>query len=208
MQCTEGSSIGDLTTFDFSIPDQEECDRGNAPYFCVSVSELLSAYHDNLCNLFEGSQDEIDSGKFAFHPTSAHILTIDAEAALLNEVADAEDADIVAGWLEHWATIARSKFRETDERGGLAMRIEISPGGLYQYEGAQQVWRGDSPDVMQVARFAGHEMTAITDERGGFMLLYMGHMATGFENMDQAKAAAPTFARAVLAKLAAMIVGE
>lgn len=69
----------------------------------------------------------------------------------------------------------------------------------------QQVWWGDSPEVMQIARFAGQEMIAITDDSGGFELDYLGHIATRFASIEDAKSAAPEFARAVLERLRSLI---
>ncbi|RMP63006.1 hypothetical protein ALQ19_02725 [Pseudomonas syringae pv. berberidis] len=59
--------------------------------------------------------------------------------------------------------------------------------------------------MMQVARLAGQEMMAISDDAGAFELDYLGHIGSGFASIDDAKAAAPEFARAVLERLRNLI---
>ena len=58
---------------------------------------------------------------------------------------------------------------------------------------------------MQVARFAGQEMMAITDDADAFELDYLGHIGSGFASIEDAKTAAPKFARAVLERLLNLI---
>lgn len=58
---------------------------------------------------------------------------------------------------------------------------------------------------MQVARFAGQEMMAITDDAGAFELDHLGHIGSGFATIGDAKLAAPKFARAVLVRLRNLI---
>ncbi|MCK9709869.1 hypothetical protein [Pseudomonas syringae] len=81
------------------------------------------------------------------------------------------------------------------------MQIKVREGDVFPLNRPQQVWWGDNPEVMQVARFAGQEMMAITDDAGAFELDYLGHIGSGFATIDDAKAAAPDFARAVLERL-------
>ncbi|WP_282366571.1 hypothetical protein [Pseudomonas sp. PS02290] len=81
------------------------------------------------------------------------------------------------------------------------MLIKIREGDVFPLNRPQQVWWGDSPEVMQVARFAGQEMLAITDDAGAFELDYLGHIGSGFVSIEDAKAAAPEFARSVLERL-------
>nr|WP_234288219.1 hypothetical protein [Pseudomonas fluorescens] len=50
------------------------------------------------------------------------------------------------------------------------MQIKVREGGVFPLNRSQQVWWGDSPEMMQVARFAGHEMMAIADDAGAFDL--------------------------------------
>lgn len=85
------------------------------------------------------------------------------------------------------------------------MQIKVREGATLPLNRPLQVWWGDSPEVMQVARFAGLEMTAITDDVGAFELDYLGHTAGGFTSIEEAKAAAPEFARAVLERLRNLI---
>lgn len=58
---------------------------------------------------------------------------------------------------------------------------------------------------MQTARFAGQEMMAITDDAGAFELDYLGRFGNGFASIEDAKAAAPEFARAVPERLRNLI---
>lgn len=51
---------------------------------------------------------------------------------------------------------------------------------------------------MQIASFAGHELIAITDDKGGFELEYLGFTEGPYPTMDHAKPEAPKFALAVL----------
>jgi len=44
------------------------------------------------------------------------------------------------------------------------MQIKVREGEVFPLNRPQQVWWGDSPEVMQIARFAGQEMMAITDD--------------------------------------------
>lgn len=88
------------------------------------------------------------------------------------------------------------------------MDILVREGSVFPLNRSQQVWFGDSPDVMQIARFAGQEMMAITDDAGSFELNYLGHIGRGFASMDDAKSAAPEFARAVLERLRNLIQDE
>ncbi|AGZ38135.1 hypothetical protein PVLB_26992 (plasmid) [Pseudomonas sp. VLB120] len=48
-------------------------------------------------------------------------------------------------------------------------------------------------------------MMAITDDAGAFELDYLGHIGSGFASIEDAKAAAPEFARAVLERLRNLI---
>lgn len=87
------------------------------------------------------------------------------------------------------------------------MKISLHGGGKVQMDGPQQHWTGNNPEIAQYARFAGHDMTAITDDAGAFALTYLGYETGGFQTIDAAKAAAPEFARIVLAHLAGLIDG-
>lgn len=51
---------------------------------------------------------------------------------------------------------------------------------------------------MEAAIFGGQEMTTMADDNGGFSLHYLGFSEGPYLTMDQAKAEAPKFARAVL----------
>lgn len=85
------------------------------------------------------------------------------------------------------------------------MEIKARGGSVFPLNRPQQVWYGDTPQVMQTARFAGQEMMAITDDAGAFELDYLGHIGSGFASIEDAKAAAPEFARAVLERLRNLI---
>lgn len=87
------------------------------------------------------------------------------------------------------------------------MKIELDGGGKVVFAAPQMQWR-DSPGdgaIMQVCRMAGHDMMAITDDAGAFDLHYMHHTTGGFRSMDDAKSAAPEFAKQVLNHLLTMI---
>jgi len=85
------------------------------------------------------------------------------------------------------------------------MQIKVREGEVFPLNRPQQVWWGDSPEVMQIARFAGQEMMAITDDAGAFELDYLGHIASSYTSIEEAKTAAPEFARAVLDRLRNLI---
>ncbi|HYD60520.1 MAG TPA: hypothetical protein VEC35_09210 [Noviherbaspirillum sp.] len=85
------------------------------------------------------------------------------------------------------------------------MRIELDGAGQVNFRAPQQQWFGDSPEVMQTASFAGHKMTAITDDNGAYDLHYLNFQAGGFKTIEDAKHAAPEFARKVLARMSEMI---
>lgn len=48
-------------------------------------------------------------------------------------------------------------------------------------------------------------MMATTDDAGAFELDYLGHIGSGFASIEDAKSAAPEFARAVLERLRNLI---
>jgi hypothetical protein len=85
------------------------------------------------------------------------------------------------------------------------MKLEIDGSGKVNFGIPQQVWLGDKPSIMQVSRFAGHEMMAITDDNGGYDLHYLSFKTGGFKTIEEAKLSAPNFSRKVLARLAEMI---
>lgn len=88
------------------------------------------------------------------------------------------------------------------------MGIEVGSAGKLGFGVQQQRWHaGNEGDgaVMQIARFAGQEMMAIPDDQGCFDLHYLGFDWKGFKSMNEAKAAAPAFARQVLARMSALI---
>ncbi|MDZ5605193.1 hypothetical protein SJI00_20690 [Pseudomonas sp. RP23018S] len=85
------------------------------------------------------------------------------------------------------------------------MQIKVREGDVFPLNRSQQVWWGDNSEVMQVARFAGQEMVAIADDAGAFELEYLGHIGSAFASIEDAKAAAPGFARAVLERLRNLI---
>lgn len=86
------------------------------------------------------------------------------------------------------------------------MKIKMDGGAKMFTSRPQQVW--DGSELMQTARFAGQRMEVITDDKGGFDLNYLGYEAGGFKTMDAAKAAAPEFAKTVLAQLSSLIKTE
>ena len=85
------------------------------------------------------------------------------------------------------------------------MEFKVREGDVFPLNRPQQVWFGNEPHLMQTARFAGQEMLAISDDAGAFELDYLGHVAGGFSSIEDAKAAAPVFARAVLERLRNLI---
>ena len=83
--------------------------------------------------------------------------------------------------------------------------LEQSAGGRVNFGSPQQQWHGDN--VMQLALFAGQEMMAIMMEKeAGFRLGYLGFNQHGFATMEQAKTAAPAFARGVLKELSDRVI--
>lgn len=88
------------------------------------------------------------------------------------------------------------------------MDIQVGPVGKLMFSSPQQQWHGDTPEIMQISRFAGQEMMAIQksdDEPTVFELSYLGFEASSFESMEEAKNNAPEFARMCLSRLAEMI---
>lgn len=85
----------------------------------------------------------------------------------------------------------------------MELKVPVSP--VYPINRPQQKWVGDSPSVLQRATFAGQDMVAIMSEAGTFELRYLQHFVTEFPTMQAAKAAAPEFAREVLARLQRLI---
>jgi hypothetical protein len=99
------------------------------------------------------------------------------------------------------------------------MKIELSKAGEIRFErpGVPRIWNvSDSshPDVFQSTIFAGEQMVAYgfedddADEltiTAPFTLSYFGFKATDFATMEEAKAAAPEFAREVLRRMIEII---
>lgn len=99
------------------------------------------------------------------------------------------------------------------------MKVFLSKSGEIRYESPERprLWRiSDTghPDVLQSTVFAGENLIAYgvedddADEltvTGPFTLSYFGFKATDFTTMEEAKAAAPDFAREVLRKMIEMI---
>ncbi|MBU2816624.1 hypothetical protein HF282_03845 [Acidithiobacillus ferrooxidans] len=83
------------------------------------------------------------------------------------------------------------------------MKIEVDGSGKVMMAAPQQQWHGN--EVMQTALFAGETVMAITDDAGRFDLHYLGFKTAGFTSLEDAKASAPAFARAVLAHMARLI---
>lgn len=84
--------------------------------------------------------------------------------------------------------------------------IEPHAGWKVNLAAPQQRWTfTDNSGLMATARFAGHFVEAITDDAGGFYLMYLGFQAKGYATMDEAKAAAPEFALRVLQRMSDLI---
>ena len=87
------------------------------------------------------------------------------------------------------------------------MRIELDGGGKVVFDAPQMQWRDTTGDgsTMQVCRMAGQDMMAITDDAGAFDMHFMHFKTGGFCSMDEAKAAAPEFAKKVIGHLLTLI---
>jgi hypothetical protein len=84
------------------------------------------------------------------------------------------------------------------------MSISLSDEGRQRYSAAQENWTGLTTSL-QTALFAGHEMLVRADAGGDFTLSYLGFEQVGLKTIEEAKAAAPTFAKKVLIRLTEMI---
>ena len=90
----------------------------------------------------------------------------------------------------------------------MEMDIEISPAGSFNFDVPQQNWSDEADQIMQVSKFAGHEMMAIQksdDEPDIYELRYLGLEVSGFNSMSEAKLHAALFAKAVLGELSNLI---
>ncbi|MEJ8852735.1 hypothetical protein [Variovorax rhizosphaerae] len=88
------------------------------------------------------------------------------------------------------------------------MNIELGAEGKLVMSSPQQRWHaGNAGDeaLMQVLRFAGQEMMALTDDKGGFTLAFLGFQAKGFSSMGAAKSSASAFARQVLSRMSDLV---
>lgn len=68
----------------------------------------------------------------------------------------------------------------------------------------QKNWRGDTPGILQNARFAGQEMMLISksdEEPYLYELHYLGFRLPDIDGIDKAKAVAEDFAKEVLKKM-------
>jgi hypothetical protein len=93
-KCTEGTSHGDDVTIHYWIPEQDEVDKGELPYFHIDCLSLLAREE-------AGTMDGGTWGSFR----------VDALQVFMEEAKDAEGADIVAEWLEIAAKQVRDKFK-------------------------------------------------------------------------------------------------
>ena len=67
----------------------------------------------------------------------------------------------------------------------------------------QKNWRGDTPEILQNARFAGQEMMLVSksdEELHLYELHYLGFRLPDIDGIDRAKAVAEDFAKEVLRK--------
>lgn len=81
------------------------------------------------------------------------------------------------------------------------MDIRLDDEGRMRFQAPQQQWhdgQGGDIAVMQVVNFAGQQLMVLTDDKGGFDLHYLGFTEGPYPSMQQAKAEASKFARAVL----------
>ena len=91
----------------------------------------------------------------------------------------------------------------------MPLTITAHAGGLVSLNQPQQRWSfTDESRLMAVARFAGHMLEAITDDAGGFDLMYLGFHAQGFSTMADAQRAGPEFVRAVLQHMQGLVDDE
>lgn len=82
------------------------------------------------------------------------------------------------------------------------MQIQLDGAGNVRMAAPQQLW--SDGDELQTAYFAGESLMAVIDE-SGFCLNYLGYKVAGFGSMEEAKQAAPEFARKVLVHKAGLI---
>jgi hypothetical protein len=83
------------------------------------------------------------------------------------------------------------------------LKVKIGAGGKIRFNAPKQIWRGETD--LQTALFAGHEMIAINDDQGGFILIFLDCESEAFTTIDAAKIAAPQFAQAVCQFLSSLI---
>lgn len=95
MKCTEGTPVGELINIYYWIPEQEEVDVGKRPIFYVDTLNLLAAVEKN-------EVPEKSYGHFE----------IDALRVFMDEAARAQEAEVVAEWLEEMAIQIRAKFAD------------------------------------------------------------------------------------------------
>lgn len=94
MKCIEGSDLAGLVSINLEIPDQEEIDIGALPVIRIDAYELI----------FKAEEGDIDL-------VTAGLFEIDVFELLSDGVVSADHADIVAEWLERWASDLRNKFQ-------------------------------------------------------------------------------------------------
>lgn len=80
--------------------------------------------------------------------------------------------------------------------------VWLNSAGRYKKVKVSQEWAGDE-DFLN-ATFAGQRMLLITD-RGLSSLAYLDYCSSGHSSIAEAKAAAPEFARTVLALMTASV---
>jgi hypothetical protein len=84
------------------------------------------------------------------------------------------------------------------------MDVHLGAGGNVTFKAPQQQWQGS--EVYQTALFAGQRMDAITNGgEDGFVLVYLDLESDPFASMEEAKGAAPAFAKAVLQHLITLV---
>jgi len=85
------------------------------------------------------------------------------------------------------------------------MDIELYGSSQQLMDLPQQRWYGENSAVSQTALFADNDMSAQAERAGKFARFYLGYKTEGFASIEAAKAAAPEFARRVLAQMSEAI---
>lgn len=191
---------------DRHIPSQQEVDEAIAQAEEMNQNMRLYGTIDAPKNLH--SRLMLSSDKRDVET----LKLVDALRALLDTIMETRGTSAYQA-TENARAIIEPYFRHTPQPQDLAaafgmpehVRIIKRPSENFSINCPQQRWSGKPGDIIQTALFAGQEMMLVVEDTGLVRLSYMSIICQGFHSVEEAKQAAPGFARSVITHMLSMI---